>query len=448
MQTQTVSPGDADPVDGEATGYVPPQDAAPIRMQTVKPAVKTLDKKKVALVGGAFGAAILFAFVAAFSPKQHKAAPASPSNQPQAQEAESLNALPGDYKKLAQQRAEKVPQLGEPMPGDLGGMRLAHERELAAGSGGDPALAHNGQMTPMQQLEQQQMMDRLQRAANARNAAPGFDRSAGGGAGSQLGAGGAADPLAALSQQLAGMNNAMNGMGGGPGAGGGANKAGRDDANRQDDKQSFVDDRKLGAAQLNERLLPAPASFVGAGTIIPALFLTGVNSDLPGMLTAQVAEPVYDTTSGRHVLIPQGAVLIGQYDSRVTYGQNRVLLVWQRIRFPDGTSLSLDGMPGVDMSGYAGVEDKVNNHWGKLVGAVVMSSVLSASVAASQGDTYSVTNPSLSQQAAIAAGSSINQAGQKIVDRALNIQPTLEIRPGQRVAVMVSKDLLLPTYRE
>lgn len=444
MHTPTVGPGDADPVDGEATGYTPPQDAEAIKLQTAKPSVKTLDKKKVALVGGAFGAALLFAFVAAFSPTEHKAAKEQPTAQPETQEAENLNTLPGDYKKLAQQRAEQTPQLGPPMPGDLGSMRLAQQREFAAGSAGDPALNGAGQMTPMQQLAQQQAMARLQRAASARNAAPSFDRGGGAG-GSPVGAGAAADPLAALSQRLAaGMTPPMMG-GNGPG-GSPSNKTARDDANRQDDKQSFLDDRELGDVQLHTRLLPAPSSFVGAGTIIPALFLTGVNSDLPGMLTAQVAQPVYDTVTGRHVLIPQGAVLIGQYDSRVTFGQNRVLLVWQRIRFPDGTSLSLEGMPGIDMSGYAGVKDKVNNHWGKLIGAVVMSSLLSASAGSSQGDTYSVTNPSLSQQAAIAAGASINQAGQKIVERALNVQPTLEIRPGQRVAVMVSKDLILPTY--
>lgn len=443
--TQTVTPGDADPVDGEHTAYVPPRDAGKIGLNTVKPPVKALDKKKVAMVGGAFGAAILFAFVAAFSQKPREAAKPAGSGPVPAQESENLGALPGDYKKLGQQRAENesAARLGPPMPGDLGGARLAQQREQSAMAAGDPAVAGNGQMTPVQQLAQQQQMDRLQRAATARNAAPGFDR--GGGAGGAVGGGiQPTDPTAALGEQLAASMKAQQGA-----AGAGApNKTARDDANRQDDKKDFADSRTLESAQLNERLLPAPSSFVGAGTIIPALFLTGVNSDLPGMLTAQVAEPVYDTTNGRHVLIPQGAVLIGQYDSRVTYGQNRVLLVWQRIRFPDGTSLSLDGMPGVDMSGYAGVQDKVNNHWFKLAGAVVMSSVLSASVAASQGSTYSVTNPSFSQQAAIAAGSSLNQAGEKIVDRALNVQPTLEIRPGQRVAVMVSKDLILPTYRE
>ena len=449
MHAQTVTPGDVDPIDGEdAHGYQPPQDAPPIRMNTHKPRVKTLDKKKVAIVAGTFSLAILFAFVAAFSPKNHKQATTAQANQALAQEAENLNALPSDYKKLAQQRAEeanRIRQLGEPMPGELGGMQLAQQRSLQAGSAGDPALGRqpNRQMTPVQQLAQQQMMDRLQRAANARNAGSGFDRGGGASmqAGGSAGNAGSTDPMAALTAQLAGINPAaaMAGANGG-------NTKGRDDANRQDDKQGFLDDRKLGSAQLSERLLAAPASFVGAGTIIPALFLTGVNSNLPGLLTAQVSQPVYDTANGRHILIPQGAVLIGQYDSRVTYGQNRILLVWQRIRFPDGSSLSLDGMPGVDMSGYAGVQDKVNNHWGKLAGAVVLSSVLAASVTSSQGNTYSITNPSLSQQAAQAAGASINQAGEKLVDRVLNVQPTLEIRPGQRVAVMVSKDLLLPPY--
>lgn len=454
----TVSPGEVDPVDGEqGHGYTPPGDAPRIVLNTHKPSVKTLDKKKVAIIGGCFAIAILFAFIEAFSPQDHtKAKSTEAGPQPVAAEAENLNHLPSDYKKLAQQRAESngVPQLGAPMPGELGGAELAQQRSLQVRSAGDPSLtggyggsglagpysSPSGQITPMQQLAQQQAMDRLQRAANARNAGSGFDRGGQAQAPGSNGGGGT-DPLASLAAQLAGNSAAAM-----AGANAGNSTKGRDDANRQDDKLAFTDGRKLASAQLDARLLAAPDSFVGAGTIIPALFLTGVNSDLPGLVTAQVAQPVYDSTNGNRILIPQGAVLIGEYDSRVTYGQNRVLLVWQRIRFPNGTSLSLDGMPGVDMSGYAGVQDNVNNHWGKLAGAVVLSSVLGASVASTQGDTFSATNPSLSQQAAQAAGASINQAGQKLVERALNIQPTLEIRPGQRVAVMVSKDLLLAPY--
>lgn len=248
----------------------------------------------------------------------------------------------------------------------------------------------------------------------------------------------------ALAQQQAAL--AMPGIlpgTGGPGSGMGA---GRDDANRQDDKRNFSREKGDGFV-LNQPLMPpATATVVSAGTLIPALFLTGINSDLPGMITAQVSQPVYDTVTGRHVIIPQGSMLLGTYDSRVTFGQNRVLLVWQRLRFPNGSSIDLEAMPGVDMSGYAGVRDKVNNHWGKLISSVVLSSTVAAAVAVSQGDTSSAFQSEAKQEAAQAAGQAINQAGSQIVQRSLNVQPTLEIRPGQRVAVMVNKDLALTPY--
>jgi type IV secretion system protein VirB10 len=191
---------------------------------------------------------------------------------------------------------------------------------------------------------------------------------------------------------------------------------------------------------------PASPFIVGAGTVIPALFLTGVNSDLPGQVTAQVSQPVYDSITGRHVVIPQGAVLIGSYDSRVTFGQNRVLLVWQRLRFPNGSSLDLEAMPGVDLSGYAGVRDKVNNHWGKVASSVVLSSMLAGAMAVSQGNSFSAFQQDAGQAAGQGAAQQVNQVGSQIVQRSINVQPTLEIRPGQRVGVMVNKDLALTPY--
>jgi type IV secretion system protein TrbI len=433
----TVDENEIDPVSGEAKGYTPPNDAEPIALNTQKPTVKTLDKKKVAIIGGSLSLAVLFAFVQAFTPTDRRAGKKDEAGQAtSASRAENLNRLPNDYERLAEQRAQEansVPQLGPPMPGELGATELAYKRELEANSASDPVLAsypsNAGTITPVQQQRQQIEMDRLQRASTARNSGTGFSSKS-----------------VTVTSELntTGNPDFPSGLNQAPTVG--ESSKSRDDANRQDDKQVFLDSRKLNAAQLESRLIPTPSSFIGAGTIIPALFLTGINSDLPGMITAQVSQAIYDTTTGRRIVIPQGAVLIGEYDSRVTFGQNRVLLVWQRIRFPNGTSLNLEGMPGVDMSGYTGVTDKVNNHWGKLTAAVVLSSVLAASTATTQGSTFDVVNPSAQQQAAQAAGESISQTGQKLVDRVSKVQPTLEIRPGQRVAVMVSKDLILPTY--
>jgi type IV secretion system protein VirB10 len=166
------------------------------------------------------------------------------------------------------------------------------------------------------------------------------------------------------------------------------------------------------------------------------------------MITAQVSAPVYDTVSGGHVLIPQGATLIGEYDSRITYGQARVLFVWTRIRFPNGSSLSLEGMPGTDLSGFAGVRDKVDNHWWRLAQGVVLGSLIGAAAQQSYGGGLSTASPSLGQLAAAGAAQNINSAGQQIVQKDLQVQPTLVIRPGQRVAVFVTRDIALPPYRE
>jgi type IV secretion system protein VirB10 len=222
----------------------------------------------------------------------------------------------------------------------------------------------------------------------------------------------------------------------------------RDQENRQDDKHAFASTHRANDPYLDQVVLvPANKVYVGAGTLIPAVLLTGINSDLPGMITAQVAETIYDTVSGRHVLIPQGATLIGEYDSRVTYGQERALLVWTRVRFPNGSSISLEGMPGTDLSGFAGVSDKVDNHWWKLAQGVVLGSLLGAAAQESYGGGLSAANPSLGQLAAAGAAQNINSAGQQIVQKDLQVQPTLVVRPGQRVAVFVTKDIELPPYR-
>lgn len=186
---------------------------------------------------------------------------------------------------------------------------------------------------------------------------------------------------------------------------------------------------------------------VKAGTLIPAVLLTGINADLPGQLIAQVREPVYDTVTGRYLLIPQGTRILGTYDSAVVAGQNRVLVVWTRLLFPDGASLSLDGMPGVDLAGYAGFKDRVNNHYGKLLGSVVLSSLLGIGARLPFGSVEAHrVFPTLGQEFAEHAASGVNRAGQSIVSQQLAQQPTIEIRPGFAVNVFVNADLVLRPY--
>ena len=211
----------------------------------------------------------------------------------------------------------------------------------------------------------------------------------------------------------------------------------------QDRKTAFLnastDKRTVSPDRLEAKASPY---VVQAGTVIPAALITGIRSDLPGQITAQVTEAVYDSPTGKYLLIPQGAKLIGQYDSSVAFGQSRVLLVWTRIIMPDGSSIVLERQPGADTQGYAGLEDEVDNHWGMLFKAAVLSTLLS--VGAEAGTSQDENN--LVQAIRSGASNSISQTGQQIVQRQLNIQPTLTIRPGFPVRVIVTRDLVLTPY--
>ena len=180
---------------------------------------------------------------------------------------------------------------------------------------------------------------------------------------------------------------------------------------------------------------------VKAGTIIPAVLITGINSDLPGMITAQVREQVFDSTTGKYLLIPQGSKIIGTYNSNVSYGQNRALVVWSRLIFPNGSSINLGGMNGVDLAGYAGYSDKVDNHWKRLIGGVVLSSLLAGTAQSNS------TGNNFNSQFTNNVGNEINRVGQKITRKNLDIQPTIKIRPGFSINVMVNKDMILRPYK-
>ncbi len=179
-----------------------------------------------------------------------------------------------------------------------------------------------------------------------------------------------------------------------------------------------------------------------AGAVIPAALITGIRSDLPGQVTAQVTEDVYDSPTGKILLIPQGARLIGQYDAQITFGQSRALLVWNRLILPNGNSIVLERQPGTDTEGYAGLEDQVDEHWGSLFEAATLSTVLS--VGAEAGTSDSENN--LAQAIRQGASQSFNQVGQQVVGRSLNVQPTITIRPGFPVRVLVTRDLVLEPY--
>jgi type IV secretion system protein VirB10 len=186
---------------------------------------------------------------------------------------------------------------------------------------------------------------------------------------------------------------------------------------------------------------------IKTGAVIPSVMITGVNSDLPGNIIAQVSQNVWDTAGGRQLLIPQGAKLFGVYDSRVVYGQERVLVAWNRLVFPDGSAFTLGAMPGNDMSGYAGYEDQVNNHYLRIFGSAVLMSLISGGMAYtmdSMGNNSSGTDntPTMQQEMSSALAAQLGQATLQLLQKNLNIKPTLEIRPGYQFNVIVTKDLV------
>ncbi len=216
------------------------------------------------------------------------------------------------------------------------------------------------------------------------------------------------------------------------------------DQNNQQRKLDFLGQNQKGSIY-NPHALQTPASpyQVMAGSVIAASLITGINSDLPGLVVAQVTENIYDTVTGKTLLIPQGSRLIGAYDSVVAFGQSRALLVWQRIVMPDGSSVQIDNLPATDTAGYAGLEDEVDYHTWTLIKGIALSTMLGVgtelSFGSNESDLIQAIRESTQQNAA--------QAGQRLTEKNLNIQPTITIRPGWPVRIIVHKDLILKPYR-
>jgi type IV secretory pathway VirB10-like protein len=324
--------------------------------------------------------------------------------------------LPKDY--------AGVPKLGPPLPGDLGRPILAAQN---AGQAGQDAT--NAAKQPMISDTMQRRMQERETARTAQLFSSTGTQSASGGAGGISPASGLASsaPPALPTTDLASLGLAL------PPA----------TPLAQDRQQSFLsqapDKRTVSADRIEA---PESANVLQAGAIIPAALITGIRSDLPGQVTAQVTENVYDSPTGHILLIPQGTRVIGQYDNGVGMGQRRVLLVWTRLILPNGRSIVLERQPGADAQGYVGLEDGVDFHWGALFKGAVLSTILS--VGAEAGTSQNENN--LTQALRAGASNSFSQTGQQIVARELNIAPTLTIRPGYPVRVIVTRDLVLEPY--
>lgn len=313
--------------------------------------------------------------------------------------ADGLAGLPRDYAGLPRD----VPALGPALPGDLG-------RPIVA------AQSPTGPTAP--DADSQRRAQEAEAARVSRLFAPGNRQPQTVGAGSS-----ASQGSAAAIAQSADEASIQNG---------------------QERKLAFLNapvDRRTTSPDRLAR--PTSPYVLQAGAVIPAALITGLRSDLPGQISAQVTENVYDTPTGGSLLIPQGARLIGVYDSQVTFGQSRLLLVWTRLILPNGLSIVLERQPGADSTGQAGLEDGVDHHWGALFKAALLSTLLAVGteVGADQNDSDIV------RALRRGAGDTLNQAGQQVVRRNLNIQPTLTIRPGYPIRVIVTRDLVLQPYR-
>ena len=314
-----------------------------------------------------------------------------------------------------------APRLGPPLPGDLGRPILEHQREMAAETvpGQPPA-------PPMDAAAQAAETERQRGLAEARQAreAPVL---------MQLARAAAAEAVVAVAppvETAPAPGEQQGGAGAQPGQG---------------RNIAFANARDTGGTT-NTHRLQAPASpwQLSAGSVIAASLVTGLNSDLPGMVIAQVTENAYDSASGRTLLVPQGARLIGRYDSVVAFGQSRALLVWQRIVFPNGSSITLDDLPATDTAGYAGVADRVDFHTWRLLRGIGLSTLLGAGTQL----TFGGSEADLVRALRESAQGNADRAGQRIVERNLDIQPTIRVRPGFPVRVLVHKDLLLRPWRE
>lgn len=177
------------------------------------------------------------------------------------------------------------------------------------------------------------------------------------------------------------------------------------------------------------------------GTLIPAVMISGIQSDLPGQILAQVSEPVFDTATGQYLLIPQGSKVVGLYDNQVAFGQKRVLVIWNKIIFPDASHLVLDGMPGADPSGYAGFRDQVKRHIGRRIGSAMLVTAFNVGYELSrrqnQGSTLAGTESAVSS----AVGEGIAELGREMIQKEMDVPSTLRIRPGYRFQIMVQKDI-------
>jgi type IV secretion system protein VirB10 len=368
-----------------------------MRLRSDRTPVTRLSRKVLLGLGGV--AAVGIAGALFFALRPHESGGGSELyNTTNRSTPEGLSILPRDYTGLP----HATPQLGPPLPGDLG-------KPILNAGVAPPGMPTAGAMTPDQQRVLQE-----QESARTNHLFATTDTTLPVSASAPTNSPTPAQPTSASASDTP-----------------------------ADHKLAFLNQATDRQTQSPHRLSDvASPDVVLAGSIIPAALITGLRSDLPGEITAQVTQDVFDTPTGKILLIPQGAKLVGQYDAQITFGQSRALLVWNRLILPNGKSIILERQPGTDTEGYAGLEDEVDNHWGMLFEAAALSTILSVGSEAGTSDSEN----NLAQAIRQGASQSFNQTGEQVVGRSLNVQPTITIRPGFPVNVLVTHDLVLEPY--
>ncbi len=395
-------PADTSPPEAAAP-QAPRPDPQAFQLRGPTPRVMRLSRKALAAIGVVAGLGIGGSLIYALKPAGEKAAKELYSTDSRAT-SETITSGPRDY--------SQAPKLGPPLPGDLGGPIVSAQQR----GENVPVPPVGAQPDPRAQAAEAARQRAQQECDAARMSGVFLGGSS---------AGAAAMPslpnLAIATPEAAAPQPAEAAQG------------------DQAAKRAFMAQASGQRTVIIERLTaPASPNIVQAGSVIPAALITGIRSDLPGQITAQVTANVYDSPTGRILLIPQGARLIGEYDSEIAAGQTRVLLAWDRLIMPDGRSIVLERQPGADAAGYAGLQDRVNQHWGNLFKAAAVSTLLGVETELGADSEDDLTR-------ALRRGSqdTINQTGQQIVRRQLNVQPTLTIRPGHPLRVVLTRDLVL-----
>jgi type IV secretion system protein VirB10 len=333
--------------------------------------------------------------------------------------AAGLSDLPASYADL-EKVEDPVPQLGPPLPGDLGGPILAAQREGRLPV--DPLHAAPASDINAAELEAARISAIKERGLFFETSANrSFATDTGFQAGSGLPPNDVLDPFEVIDRLVTPEPLAVT---------------------DQDRKLDFIE-TPTDESIYNPHRIETPISpwQVMSGSVIPATLITAINSDLPGQVVAQVTEPIYDTVTGDTLLIPQGTRVIGRYDSAVAFGQSRALIVWNRLIMPDGSSIRIENLPAVDGRGNAGLSDRVNNHAIRIFSAAALSSLISIGAELGDDDDGRITRALRD-----AAQDGAQTVGQQVVQRQLAVQPTITIRRGWRLRILVHQDIILSPY--